>query len=253
MWRLSDLVIRHPIVSLVARLFRLLTGEDDYGQGGRRRAQAVFQLPWTAAGLFPGDVRRGTRAGRGRSKEKDFEEGRKNEAREIERAKAGDARVWEEWFGRYYANLFRYAYIRLRQRSDAEDIASQVFLEALGGIASFRYTGRPILAWLYRIAHNLVYDRQRTIDREAARLAPVHQDRDRAPGPEDTVGRIDLLQAIDALTDEQREVVVLRYFFAMPAQEVADILGKSPAAVFSLQARALIALKQRLQSETEKA
>src|SRR5687768_11742384 len=84
---------------------------------------------------------------------------RVDEATQVQRAKDGDSSIWDTWFQRYYPNLFRYAYIRLRRRTEAEEIASQVFVEAYRGIARYSYTGKPILAWLYRIAHNLVYDR----------------------------------------------------------------------------------------------
>ena len=55
------------------------------------------------------------------------------EMREVAMAKAGDPELWDKWFQEFYPRLFRYAYIRLRNRGEAEDIASQVFVEALRG------------------------------------------------------------------------------------------------------------------------
>jgi RNA polymerase sigma-70 factor (ECF subfamily) len=72
---------------------------------------------------------------------------------------------------------------------------------------------------------------------------------DTTDGPESIIANIDLLNAIDTLTDEQRDVVILRYFLGMSAQEVSGVIGKTPAAVFSLQARALVALRGRLGEE----
>jgi RNA polymerase sigma-70 factor (ECF subfamily) len=170
----------------------------------------------------------------------------------VELAKAGNGEVWGDWFRRFYPSLYRYAYLRLRRRNDAEDIASQVFVEALSGIRAFRYTGRPVLAWLYRIAHNLVSDRIKATERDAARSGPVDPERDREPGPEDAIERIGLLMALAELNPEQREVIVLRYLFSLSAKDTAEVIGKSPAAVFSLQARGLINLRQALESHDEK-
>ena len=108
------------------------------------------------------------------------------------------------WFQRYYPNLFRYAYIRLRRRPEAEEIASQVFVEAYRGIARYTYTGKPILAWLYRIAHNLVYDRLKFEERRSVLQVDSPAATDTTDGPESIIANIDLLNAIDTLTDEQQ-------------------------------------------------
>lgn len=164
----------------------------------------------------------------------------------VEQARAGEAVVWEHWFDEYYERLYRYAFFRTRRKADAEDIVSQVFLEAVKGIDRYRYQGRPIIAWLFRIAHNLIADnqkrQQRRSDNEGASLGPSS----RGEGPESAIENLDLLQALDGLGDDQRDVILLRFFMSMRAREIAEILGKSEAAVYSLQARALLTLRQTL-------
>ena len=165
---------------------------------------------------------------------------------QVDQAKAKDPGIWAQWFDAYYPHLFRYAYFRLRRRSDAQDVVSEVFLEAVRGIHRFQYTGRPVLAWLYRIAHNTIAERlrreQRRTDLKATEVWPSDFD----PGPEESLKNIDLLKALGSLTDEQQEVITLRFLLGMPTREVAVLLGKTETAVFSLQARALRALRQRL-------
>jgi RNA polymerase sigma-70 factor (ECF subfamily) len=166
------------------------------------------------------------------------------DAARVKRAQAGDKAVWDEWFNEYYRPLFRYAYLRLRSRPDAEDVVSQVFGEAYRGIGRYRHTGRPLLAWLYRIAHNLIFDRLKS----EARRQDLTESSTEIPGEGDE-GRIlslDLMDAIEGLTPEQRDVIVLRYYMAMSSHEVGALLGKTQPAVFSLQARALAALRQKL-------
>jgi RNA polymerase sigma-70 factor, ECF subfamily len=174
---------------------------------------------------------------------------RADEASQVQGAKDCDSSVWDAWFQRFYPNLFRYAYIRLRRRAEAEEIASQVFVEAYRGIARYTYTGKPVLAWLYRIAHNLVYDRLKFEERRSVLQVDSPAATDTTDGPESIIANIDLLNAIDTLTDDQRDVVILRYFLGMSAQEVSGVIGRTPAAVFSLQARALVALRGRLGEE----
>jgi RNA polymerase sigma-70 factor, ECF subfamily len=174
------------------------------------------------------------------------------EAHRIARAQNGDETVWDEWFEVYYRPLFRYAYMRLRSRQEAEDAVAQVFVEAYRGIGRYRYTGKPLLAWLYRIAHNVVFDRQKAESRRpqqaesADEIAAALGD-----GPEAKIVSIDLLNAIDELTPEQREVIILRYFMAMSSVEVGAMLGKTQPAVFSLQSRALASLRTRLHGVLE--
>lgn len=176
------------------------------------------------------------------------EASRTEEERLVGLAKAGDASVWDAWFQKYYPNLFRYAYIRLRRRAEAEEVASQVFIEAYRGIGKYTYTGKPVLAWLYRIAHNVVYDRLKAEERRSA-LADVPSPHDTIAGPESLIANIDLLNALDTLSDEQRDIVILRFFLGMSAQEVSAVVGKTPAAVFSMQARAIVALRNKLGDE----
>ena len=172
------------------------------------------------------------------------------EAARVRRAQAGDKSVWDEWFQDYYRPLFRYCYLRLRSHSEAEDAVSQVFVEAYRGIARYKHTGKPLLAWLYRIAHNIVFDRLKSESRRAgaavdAAAAAIGDD------PEGRLVSIDLLNAIDSLTPDQRDVIILRYFMAMSSLEVGALLGKTQPAVFSLQSRALASLRGKLDGVME--
>src|SRR3972149_10276331 len=83
------------------------------------------------------------------------------EAELIRRAKARSPEAWTEIYTTHYAAIFRYAKARVFDETTAEDLASAVFLSALKGIDSYHYRGRPLLAWLYRIARNVVVSHQR--------------------------------------------------------------------------------------------
>jgi len=192
----------------------------------------------------------------------------------IARAKARSPEAWTEIYSTHYAAIFRYAKARVFDETTAEDLTSSVFVGALKGIDSYRYRGRPLLAWLYRIARNVVASHQREV------LAPrgdelkegldlpqrviwhlirrPRRDDVQAPGqdlietisgegdPAMMVDKLDLRNALAKLPTNQREVVILRFLVGLSAQEVAAVMDKRTAAIYSLQARAILALRERL-------
>lgn len=192
-----------------------------------------------------------------------------------ERAKARSPEAWTEIYETHYATIYRYVKARVFEDATAEDLTSAVFLSALKGIDSYQYRGRPLLAWLYRIARNVVASHQRRLlehplerlkrgldlSRKVGRrfIQRTHEQYADAanPGltsagtgegdPAGLVDRIDLRDAMAKLPASQREVVILRFFAGLSAQEVAEVTGKGPAAVYSLQARAIVTLRERLE------
>ena len=76
----------------------------------------------------------------------------------VEEAQAFSQEAWAQIYDQHYMKIFSYCYLRTGNRAASEDLASDVFLEALRGIRRYRYRGLPISSWLYRIAHNLTAD-----------------------------------------------------------------------------------------------
>jgi RNA polymerase sigma-70 factor (ECF subfamily) len=164
----------------------------------------------------------------------------------VERARDMDADAWDELYSLHYGAIRRYALFRLADAQAADDIASEVFLEAVRGIRKYRYRGIAFRAWLYRIAHNLTADFRRrtasradreTCDEQALALLP---EADFAPALE---RRRDVRAAVAQLTDEQQQVVILRFFEGLSLQETAEATGRKSGAVKSLQHRALERLR----------
>ncbi len=182
----------------------------------------------------------------------------------VRRAQSRDPQAWTEIYERYYQNIFRYMGARMGERETAEDLAATVFLEALKSIGSYRSRGRPFLAWLYTIARNVANYHYRSAFRKEGRPAgsesprrPVLSLSSRASGspsatlpgagdPAAMVDAWDLREAISRLTEEQREVILLRFFVGLTTPQVAALLGKHERAVYSLQTRAVQSLRRRL-------
>jgi len=170
------------------------------------------------------------------------------EALLVQRAKERRPSAWVEIYQAHYRNLYRYCYARTQSEATAADLASKVYLKALESIDRYVYRGRPLLAWLYRIAHNVVSDHLRAQRRESKaleRLAAFLESAD--PGPASQVSeREDLLAALQQLTDEQQQVIALRYYAGLATPEIAQTMDRSERAVYSLQLRALATLRRLL-------
>lgn len=163
----------------------------------------------------------------------------------IKQAQAKSPEAWSLIYERYFTRIYTYVYYRLRNRELAEDLASQVFVEALSGIGRYRYTGRPLLAWLYRIAHNITVDHIRRASRDPARQA-LPEEIHGGDSTEALAEKTDIFQALERLRPEQQQVVILRFMEGLTSNEVASVMRKSEAAVKALQVRALQALRREL-------
>ncbi len=164
----------------------------------------------------------------------------------IDRARAMDADAWDELYSLHYGSIQRYALFRLNDPAAADDIAAEVFLEAVRGIGRYRYRGVAFRAWLYRIAHNLTADYRRRIatrqDHESAADGGTEQlpCADFVPALEQ---ERDIRAAVSLLTDEQQQVVILRFFEGLSLAETAEATGRKAGAIKSLQHRALERLR----------
>ena len=164
----------------------------------------------------------------------------------VERAREMDESAWDELYTLHYGAIRRYAEFRVIDSSLADDIAAEVFLEAVRGIGKYRYRGVAFRAWLYRIAHNLTADVRKRMairsDCESNDPDALHavSDGDFAPNLE---RRRDIQSAVALLTDEQQQVVILRFFEGLSLAETAEATGRNSGAIKSLQHRALERLR----------
>ena len=177
-----------------------------------------------------------------------FEQSDDAEALLVQRAKERRPSAWAEIYDTHYRKLFRYCYARTGSEATAADLASKVYLEALESIDRYVYRGRPLLAWLYRIARNVVSDHLRSQQRESdalLRMVTLLERHD--PGPASQVAdREDVLAALQELTEDQQQVIALRYYAGLTTTEIAHAMERGESAVYSLEVRALAALHRLL-------
>lgn len=165
----------------------------------------------------------------------------------VRRAKEQDEAAFAALYDLYYQRVFTYIYFRVSDQALAEDLAADVFVRALQAIGKFKYRGVPLAAWLLRIARNLVIDHfRRAGKRQTVALEDHLPDRTTSPVTEveNRLLREDLIRLMKHLTDDQRDVIILKFFQGMSNSEVAEVLGKPVGAVKSLQHRGLAALRR---------
>lgn len=164
----------------------------------------------------------------------------------VERLRALDQQAWAALYDRHHLRIYRYAYGRTGSPDVAEDVAAQTFTEALASIRHYQYRGRPMLAWLYRIARNVAAKQART---RRGREIPDGYAEPSGGAPEEGLDSIVLRDALRRLTAEQREVVALRFYAGYATREIALAMGKRETAVYSLEVRAIAALRRQFSEE----
>jgi RNA polymerase sigma-70 factor (ECF subfamily) len=174
-----------------------------------------------------------------------------DEEKLLQRAKGYDSEALTLLYRRHVGPIYRYIYLRVGQEDLAQDLTADVFLRALEGIGSFQYRGVPFAAWLFRIAHDRVVDhfRRRGMVGSSLKAEAVVDWRDPVARAEERAERERLRRAMEELTEEQRQVVALRFGEGFTSAEVARMLGKSEGAVKALQYRALAALRRILERD----
>jgi RNA polymerase sigma-70 factor (ECF subfamily) len=168
----------------------------------------------------------------------------------VRQAKTGDSEAFGALYDAYLERIYRFVYFRVEDQQTAEDITSQVFLKAWENLGRFHIGGAPFLAWLYTIAHNAVIDYYRTRKVTAAlddvRLSDPGHAEVVENGIDSAVEMDSIKIALQTLTDDQRQVLLLKFIDEMSNEEIARHLGKREGAIRALQMRGLKALAKRL-------
>src|SRR6266545_2765375 len=168
----------------------------------------------------------------------------------VERGQQGERDALEELYLIHFDRIYSYLHMSVGNRHDAEDLTTQTFLKMLESIKQFRWRAAPFSAWLFRIAHNLAMDHFRATRRwqpEEEVPEPVGESEPSAEvAALHTIGRQSMLDLIEGLSNEQQQVLTLKFVFNLPNAEVATILGKTEGAIKSLQHRALVSLQKHI-------
>ena len=172
----------------------------------------------------------------------------------VARLKANDDEAYREVVARYGDPLYGYIYNITGDYHLSEDVVSETYLRMVEKIETFTFYGAPFKSWLYRIAHNLAINAMKrthhTVDVTTVDVV--------APPSEDPAATIaaraeaeELRTALAELTEEQQQVVLLRFVAGQSTGEVAQALDKSENAIKQMQFRALRSLGRLLERRGE--
>ena len=150
-------------------------------------------------------------------------------------------------FRAHHAEIVRYLAARLGSREEAADVAAEVFIEAWRRAPGLRGRGRPVLAWLYRVAANMAADRVSARSREPVPAAAEAA----TAGDEATtvIERDALRRALATLPPDHALAVHLRLVEGYPFADVARVMGRSVGACQMLVLRAGRELREALEGE----
>jgi len=152
----------------------------------------------------------------------------------------------------YYDRISRYAFVRLGDRAEAEDLAGEVFLKALESLTSYKERGVPMQAWLFKIAHNLIVDHfRKSAKHKTVSIDKVSVKIDSDPEEQAMAGleMARVVRAMNKLTELQRKVIELRFFGELTSEEAGHVLNKRAGAVRELQSAAIKTLRKLLDEE----
>ncbi len=177
----------------------------------------------------------------------------------VAKAQGGDLKSYDALVTRHRGRIFAMIRNMIHQEADAWDLSQEVFIKAWHALPRFEAKAR-FSTWLYRIAHNVVYDftRKRKID-SAGELNDEIFDRNRidpaavsvpaaGESPDDSMAhgelRVKIEAALGKLSAEHREVVILKDVQGLSYKEIADVMESTLGTVMSR----LFYARQKLQA-----
>jgi RNA polymerase sigma-70 factor (ECF subfamily) len=157
---------------------------------------------------------------------------------------------FSELYRAHLKDVYSYAYYRVGNHHDAEDLTEQTFLQAYRHFerAVNESDGRPLRPWLIRIAHNLAANLYRDRSRrpqspieDSETLRTTHTTEDLVEG-RDELARI--LDGVKDLPDDRREALIMRFALGMDNREIARAMGRTDGATKVLLHRAIKQLEE---------
>ena len=196
----------------------------------------VLERPTSSAGVLEGRFRRSTSLD-------ESDACRRRVARAIARAKQGDREALRYLYVQYADNVYGYVASIVKDEHEAEDITQMVFAKLMTKLAKYEQRQVPFTSWLLRLAHNAALDHLRR--RLPTPAEEVRSPDERFDGPSSDDAQV-VGQALAALPEDQRTVVVLRHVVGLTPGEIAERLGKSENSIHGLHHRGRRALQSQL-------
>jgi RNA polymerase sigma-70 factor (ECF subfamily) len=173
----------------------------------------------------------------------------------VERCLRGDDAAWEAIVSSFAGRIFRMSYRYTGRREEAEDLTQEIFIRIYQNLRSFRADTGSFQNWALRLSRNLIIDRYRQARRfqqcgGSQELDAMHLEDHSRPSPqrrmEQAEASVLIRRALQALSPESKEAIILRDLEGMGYQEMAVILGVPEGTVKSRISRGRTALARQL-------
>jgi RNA polymerase sigma-70 factor (ECF subfamily) len=164
-------------------------------------------------------------------------------ANAVARAQAGDADAIRLLYLRYKDNIYGYVLSFVRDQHEAEDITQHVFLKLMSVIHQYQAREVPFTSWLLRVARNVALDHVRR--RRAVPCEQVYEPAQERDEMGDDLRR-GLEEALKSLSEDQRNVIVLRHLVGLSPGEIAARMGRTESSIHGLHHRARQTLQREL-------
>jgi len=164
----------------------------------------------------------------------------------------GEAEAFGELYQRYAHIIFRFIYSHLNERFEAEDLTEEVFLRVWRSLSNFREQGVPFLAYLFKVARNVLVDYYRRAGRSGGLMSIEEKliTDTRSDPAEAAIVHLEhqeVRNTLGQLREDYRMVLILRFLSGLSPEETGEVMGRTPGAVRILQHRALSALRNLLE------
>lgn len=173
-----------------------------------------------------------------------------NEFQLIELAIKGESSAFGSLYDHYHPKIYRFVFLKVSRREEAQDITHQVFMNAWQSIPNYKHLGFPFSSWLYQIARNQVIDHYRTQKKE---ISLEEIDLESLAGYSNPESRTDeklelekVRLALGQLKSDYQDVVIMRFVEELSLKETAAALQKSEGAIKIIQHRAIKELRKIL-------
>ncbi|MBI4993734.1 sigma-70 family RNA polymerase sigma factor [Candidatus Wolfebacteria bacterium] len=165
----------------------------------------------------------------------------------------GEASAFGSLYDRYQSKIYRFIYLKVGHREEAEDLCHQVFLSAWQNIANYKFKGFSFSAWIYSIARNKIIDYYRT-KKNHQNVDDFQIIIDGGPNTDldDKIKKENLKKAIAKLSQIEQDIIILRFVEDLNLKEAAEILKISEILLRVRQHRAIKKLGKILNIKDEK-
>ncbi len=170
-------------------------------------------------------------------------------------AQQGDSEAFGRLYKIYYTPVYRYIFLRTRRKAETEDIAQTVFLKVYNSLNTIKDFKSPPLAFFFTVARNALIDHWRkeghgTVYDDELLISKSDEAIDNTDRIETKETKELIHSALGILTEDQQEIIRLKFLSELSNKEISEMIGKSEEAIRQLQSRALKLLRAYLKRDT---